>query len=267
MTISEYYESYIEKGEHIVIVLGDVHRRWEEAARAIDRAGLYGRTIIQVGDFGLGFGDLDRERQQVAALGAALYRRRNRLLIVRGNHDNPALFRAPTELAGGAIRLTPDYSLETVEGRKVLLVGGAISVDRRLRRVGRSYWPDEAFVLDLTRLAALDLSDLDAVITHTAPGVAPPPLDRYNHFIAIAAAPAPSRYRAALQRLYTRDETLADDVGAERRALDALYRAIRTRTAIPHWIYGHFHHHATAVYEDTRFTALSKLQMLEIGKR
>jgi len=248
-----------------VIVLGDVHRRWEEAARAIDHAGLYGRTIIQVGDFGLGFGDLDRERQQVAALGAALYRRRNRLLIVRGNHDNPALFRTPTELAGGAIRLMPDYSLETVEERKVLLVGGAISVDRKLRRAGRSYWPDEAFVLDLARLAALDLSDLGAVITHTSPSVAPPPLDRYNHFIA--AAPASSRYRAALQRLYTRDETLADDVGAERRALDALYRAIRTRTAVPHWIYGHFHHHATAVYEATRFTALGKLQVLEIGKR
>jgi hypothetical protein len=40
-----------------VIVLGDVHRRWEEAAETIERAGLRGRTIIQVGDFGLGFGD------------------------------------------------------------------------------------------------------------------------------------------------------------------------------------------------------------------
>ena len=249
-----------------MIVLGDVHRRWEDVVTAIDHADLYGRTIIQVGDFGLGFGDQDRERQQVAALGVALRRRRNRLLIVRGNHDNPALFRVRTEIGDGAIRLMPDYSLDMVEGRKVLFVGGAISVDRRLRRTGRSYWPDEAFVLDLARLAALDLSELDAVVTHTAPGVAPPPLDHHIHFGAGATpTPAPSRYRAALQRLYTRDDTLAADVRTERRALDTLYHAIRARTAVPHWIYGHFHHHATMVYEDTQFTALGKLQLLEIG--
>lgn len=246
-----------------MIVLGDVHRRWEEASATIARAGLRGRTIMQVGDFGLGFGDADRERLQLAALGEALARSRNRLLIVRGNHDNPALFRAHATFANGAIQVVPDYSLVMVEGHKVLVVGGAISVDRKLRRAGRSYWPDEACVLDLDRLAALDLDGLAAVVTHAAPGIAPPVLrDRF------AAGPAPGPppgIRPALHRLYARDATLAGDVLAERRMLDALYRAIRRRTAIPHWIYGHYHHHDTRLYDGTRFTMLGALQLLEIA--
>ncbi len=247
-----------------MIVLGDVHRRWEDVAGMIDRAGLRGRTIIQVGDFGLGFGPPDRERQQLAVLGAALSRRGNRLLVVRGNHDDPALFRARTELAGGAIRLAPDYSVDIVEGQKVFLAGGATSVDRKLRHAGRSYWPDEAFSFDQARLDTLDLDGLQAVITHTAPGIAPPSIDDQGRLVAGALPEPPTGFRTALSRLYARDEALAGDVFAERRALDALYRAIRVRGPIPHWIYGHFHHHIIATHDGARFTMLGELQLLEI---
>ncbi len=247
-----------------MIVLGDVHRRWEDAAETIERAGLRGRTIVQVGDFGLGFGDPARERRQLAMLGAALARRGNRLLVVRGNHDNPAIFREPVEVAGGAIRIVPDYALETVEGHDVLFVGGAISVDRKLRLAGRSYWPDEAFVLDLARLQALDLSRLHAVVTHTAPGIAPPAVDAQGHPNGPRPDPPPA-FQAALRRLFERDEALADDIRAERVRLNALYDALRPRGPIPHWVYGHFHHHVSAVHDGTRFTMLGELQLLEIG--
>jgi UDP-2,3-diacylglucosamine pyrophosphatase LpxH len=247
-----------------VIVLGDVHRRWKEAAETIERAGLHGRTIVQVGDFGLGFGDRDRERQQLDDLGAALSQRDNRLLVVRGNHDDPAFFRHRRELAGGAICVVPDYSVETVEGRKVLLVGGATSVDRKLRRAGDTYWPDESVVLDLARLEALDIDGLAAVVTHTAPGIAPPSVDAQGRFYAGPLPEPPARFREALRRLYAHDETLAGDILAERRALNALYQAIRARTTVPHWIYGHFHHHVTQVHDGTRFIMLHELQLLEV---
>ncbi len=246
-----------------MIVLGDVHRRWEDVARIIDDARLRGRTIIQVGDFGLGFGPADRERQQLVALGASLSRRHNRLLVVRGNHDDPAIFRVRTEL-GAAIRIVPDYSVEMVEGHKVFLAGGATSVDRKLRRAGQSYWPDETFLFDQARLDALDLGNLHMVITHTAPSIVPPSIDDPSYFVARALPAPPLEFRIALRRLYARDETLASDVFAERRALDALYHAIRVRTAVPHWIYGHFHHHSAAIHNGTRFTMLGELQLLEI---
>jgi len=54
-------------------------------------------------------------------------------------------------------------------------------------------------------------------------------------------------------------------VRAERRALDALYRAIHVRTAVPHWVYGHFHHHIVTTHDDTRFTMLGEMQLLEVG--
>lgn len=247
-----------------MIVLGDVHRRWEEAAETIARAGLRGRTVVQVGDFGLGFGDRDRERHQLEVLGAALLQLDNRLLVVRGNHDDPAFFRRRRELAGGAICVVPDYSVEMVEGQKVLLVGGATSVDRKLRRAGDTYWPDESVVLDLARLAALDLDGLAAVVTHTAPGVAPPSVDAQGRFYAGPLPEPPARFRAALRRLYERDETLAHDILAERYALDALYGAIRARTRVPRWIYGHFHHHVTHVHDGTRFIMLGELQLLHV---
>lgn len=86
--------------------------------------------------------------------------------MIRGNHDDPSRWKAPTSWQ--AIHLVPDYTVLSVQDVAMLCIGGAISIDRKVRSA-RNYWPAEGFALDPDRLAALDLSRVAVVVTHTAP--------------------------------------------------------------------------------------------------
>jgi hypothetical protein len=60
--------------------------------------------------------------------------------------------------------LLPDYHAETFNGERFLFVGGAVSIDRLYRVEGRSYWPNEVFVYDESKVTPCDV-----LITHSAP--------------------------------------------------------------------------------------------------
>ena len=61
-------------------------------------------------------------------------------------------------------KLLRDYTNLHLNGQSWLLVGGAISIDRIDRVLGRSWWPGEAFELreDLAQPA-------DVLVTHSGP--------------------------------------------------------------------------------------------------
>jgi hypothetical protein len=57
-------------------------------------------------------------------------------------------------------------------GRKLLSLGGAISVDRSIRTQGYSYWPEEAITLDdIYRLSDVkdEVGEIDVMVMHDAP--------------------------------------------------------------------------------------------------
>ena len=232
-----------------MIVVGDVHGNWRDLAERVYTSGVHGAHIIQVGDFGLGFNTPQRERELLAPLHRALRNTESVLHVVRGNHDDPAYWRPGHNhhWQYDTIRLVPDYTVLSVQGARILCVGGALSIDRILRRRNHSYWPDEGVVLDEGHLAALNLTDLWGVITHTAPDIAPP--------FAID-----SSVRGYLDI----DPPLADDLRHERAALTQLCTMVRTRTSIPTWAYGHFHGHAEVLHEGTRFILADVVQWLDI---
>jgi hypothetical protein len=60
--------------------------------------------------------------------------------------------------------LLPDYHTQIINGEKFLFVGGAISIDRKIRQEGFSYWENEPFVLDESKI-----EECDVLITHSAP--------------------------------------------------------------------------------------------------
>jgi hypothetical protein len=130
-----------------VIFLGDVHGRWEDLASLLARHDLRDETIVQVGDFGVGFDQPARELERLDALDAVLAERGLMLYAIRGNHDDPAPF-ADGRHDRSRLRLVADYTTLTIEGRRVLGIGGATSIDRAPRRwQGLGWWPEEAFVL------------------------------------------------------------------------------------------------------------------------
>ena len=231
-----------------MILVGDVHACWADLVSRLVAAGIRDQELVQVGDFGLGFLDARTETRQLALLDRHLVQTGSLLWAIRGNHDDPARWAAGAAQPWQAIRLVPDYSLITVEGRRLLCAGGALSIDRKVRSIG-SYWRDEGFALSPERLARLDLSDLYAVVTHTAPeGVYPYTLGDLVYYYAY------------------RDPHLLAELPAERRALAALRDLVAER-ALPHyWCYGHFHAHMVEDVGATRFILLDILQCYDLAR-
>jgi len=228
-----------------MIIIGDLHGELRSLVAVLRENDVRGLSLIQVGDFGTVYARSDFFQGWLADLVAWLDEADCMLYVVRGNHDDAADF--PAASPSPRLRYVEDYSVHCIDDRKVLFVGGGVSVDRSIRDYGADEWEAEKFVLDRGKLAALDLDDLWAVVTHTAPDVAPP----------FGFSPMMRDYAAE-------DATLLADITAERRALTELYLAIVERTRPSWWLYGHFHAHAVTERDGTRFRMLDMKELLTI---
>ncbi len=229
-----------------MIVLGDVHGRWHDVVGLIVRAGIRGRDILQLGDFGIGFAPPGPEARLLALLDDVLASRGCRLWVIRGNHDRPDRWAPEAPRPWTAIHLVPDYTVLHLEGQAVLCAGGAVSVDRRARVVG-AYWPNEGFVLDAERLDRLDLTGLSIVATHTAPEGAHP------------------RELGPLVAHFARnDPSLLEELAAERRAMAALAALVAKRAVPRFWCYGHFHDRRIEQIGPTCYLLLDVLEFAEV---
>ena len=128
--------------------LGDVHAKFGEAIKIADRH--KNRTVIQVGDLGLGFTNNPNPKFP------------DNFRFIRGNHDDPALCRAHPNYLG-------DYGY--VPELDLFYLGGAWSIDYHLRTEGVSWWRDE----ELNSKQLNDAFDLYSkvhpkfVVTHDGP--------------------------------------------------------------------------------------------------
>lgn len=145
-----------------VIVHGDNHGQWDRLFRLIDEKSIEDCILIGVGDCGVGFKAPHKQKREFELLNDGFKKRNIDYLAVRGNHDDPSYFLGQYNYTH--FKLLPDYHTETINGEKFLFVGGAVSIDRRLRVLGQSYWSDEAFVLDESKIV-----DCDVLITHSPP--------------------------------------------------------------------------------------------------
>lgn len=120
-----------------MMLLGDVHAKFDRLPKT--------GNIVQVGDFGVGFGE-------VPPLSPTFR-------FIRGNHDNPELCRTLPNYLG-------DYGY-TEDG--IFFAGGAYSVDQKARMPYVTWFPDEE--LSYTQMdAAIDLyRGADLVISHDCP--------------------------------------------------------------------------------------------------
>ena len=82
-------------------------------------------TIIQVGDFGVGFRSRARMDEEMVEINTRLAKNNNNLLVIRGNHDDPAYFDGNYNFSN--IEFLPDYTVRTIEGRNYL--GSEINED------------------------------------------------------------------------------------------------------------------------------------------
>lgn len=136
--------------------------------------------VIILGDFGLFWSDPPREREieALATLDAMSWT----TLFLDGNHENFNLlnalpeeekFGAPVGIAASHVFHLKRGYVYTLSGKKCFVLGGARSLDRKGRVLGRSWWREEIPSEEEFRRGLDFLEEkrwtVDWILTHTAP--------------------------------------------------------------------------------------------------
>ena len=222
-----------------LLFLGDIHGHFSVIHNHIDKFELKNAHIIQVGDFGVGFSSFKKDKRNLEMYHKKLVKNNIFLWVIRGNHDyKPYFDNDPFGFSN--IKLVKDYTVLDLCGKKILCVGGAISVDRENRKSkyqkqgdfskitgAESWWPDEVFNLEKETL--LNLKGVDTVVTHTTPSYCPPDNTfGFGNFIDNIVK-------------NNNDETLKSDLLFERHQASELFTLLKINNDIENAYYGHFH--------------------------
>jgi hypothetical protein len=192
-------------------------------------------TLIGVGDLGVGFLDADKQARQFDYINSFFGGKGIDFIGIRGNHDDPSYFNGSIDRSN--FKLLPDYTSLTLNDKEFLFVGGAVSIDRKIRKEGVSYWADEKFFLDHSKIKRCDV-----LVTHSAPTWSGP-FDK-----------------SGISGWCDRDETLWDECLQERKDHDVL---IKLCGASRHYC-GHFHTSSSVDFDGCISTILDELEVKEI---
>jgi DNA repair exonuclease SbcCD nuclease subunit len=240
-------------------ILGDTHGNWKHILWMVKQKGIKDTTIYHVGDIEVGFIAYDREMENLEWLNEQFKKFNIVFYGIRGNHDNPYFFDGTVNMTN--LKLLADYTLVNIEGKGVLGVGGATSIDRRPRiveneaniRYGndkKCYWTGEKFILDEDKLEELKPGDVDIVVTHTAPAFCYPRND--NGFAPI------------VDDFARNDGKLKTELTIERGKLNQMYELLNKTQTLDKWFYGHFHKHEITLEGNTEFVCLDINQLYDI---
>jgi len=241
--------------EHL-LVCGDIHGEFRTLVFTIcSQCKISNAVVIVAGDCGLGFHYPKYYENELRHCGQQLRKHNVTVVLLRGNHDDPAWFTAQRKAADGFL-IIPDYTVVRCCGHNVLCVGGAISIDRRVRKNWQAadghtyYWPDEPPFYSPALLDELQQQQIpiDTVVTHTAPSFCVP------------------TDKNGIESWLARDNALFIDCEMERTTIDKIYeRLLADKHPLRQWFYGHFHLHNEATIDGIDFTALDIMQIRKVN--
>jgi hypothetical protein len=161
----------------IVMICGDWHGNTHRGITAIQEAAEKGiSTIYQVGDFGLWPGQ-DGAKYLIKL---QHYAKKHDVLVkwLGGNHENWDKIDYYTNKFGfndlipidgnDHILYMPNGYREEIDGHTWLMMGGAVSIDKEYRKIGKSYWPQE-IISDEDAQRGLTGGHADVMLTHDCP--------------------------------------------------------------------------------------------------
>ena len=263
------YHTYDFPDSKCLVVCGDIHGDLNLLVNKICvQYQLKDTVVIVAGDCGFGFERKGAYENMVHKNSKRMSEANNRILFIRGNHDNPAYFDGQT-FAHKRFIAIPDYSVVKANGHIVLCIGGAISLDRSYRitaweknqnkryRYGQEaegkdilspnyYWNNEAPKFNKESLTqVLKENCIDTIVTHTAPS-----------FCELQS-------KAGLESWAKNDDTLMYDIQQERSTMDNIHNALKGHP-ITHWCYGHFHQSWHSTIDGILFKMLDIMELYEI---
>jgi len=240
-----------------IYFLGDIHEEFEILKQEIISFDIRDCYIIQVGDFGIGFKDLENNKQILGHLNKFLRIRNIDMFAIRGNHDDPKFFNGDYYLSN--LKLLKDYTQLNINDINFLFIGGAISIDRmkRIKRneinksldnPNRCYWKDEVFNFDEDKLNSIE--GVDVLVCHNAPDFAVP----NNNF----------GFPDIVREFAEKDSNLIKELLDERKIITKAFDILSEKNNIKHYIYGHFHRSYNMKIVDTNFRVLNCHELWEL---
>ncbi|HLD90723.1 MAG TPA: metallophosphoesterase [Patescibacteria group bacterium] len=226
-----------------IIVCGDIHGCWGPINTLIDTK--HPESILQCGDFGwwpkfhntyeissdeFVYDMYTRRRKKWDQYG--IKNKNTKIYWCDGNHEDhdslDELVKTNNlEVMPNVFYMPRAYTLELADGRRVLFIGGADSIDKKHRIQGRDWFPQE--MISYRDIDRLPDCKIDIVISHTCP-------------------------EAGMYYLDTLKEQHKD---SSRSALT--YVLERYNPSL--WFFGHFHQYKKFQFKDTVFTALNMCGM------
>jgi len=233
--------------------IGDTHGNLRYIQMLIRDRKIVDSEFIHVGDFGVGFIGSDFELNKLKEINNFFGERGCVLHVFRGNHDDPSYFNGDHIYEN--LKLHPDYTIINVQGKNILGVGGAISIDRVPRKQSnrdeikynsekRCYWEDEPFVLDREKLDGM--RNISLVVTHTAP-----------NFVKPINVDVDGDWPYIVEQFMFDDPNLGGDLVYERSLVTEMYNILKPNNHIEEWYYGHFH--------DTQYTTVGSITFNMLG--
>ena len=245
-----------------VVVCGDIHGDFNQLIhKCCVQYGITDTLIIVAGDCGFGFEKRGYYENVYNRNRKRLSKNNCWLVMLRGNHDNPAYFNT-YPIVHSRFTTIPDYTVLKVCNHNILCVGGATSVDRSFRKNSNHYhipnpkdvlapniyWQDESPVYDEEQLNAInDSIAIDTVITHTSPS-----------FCELTS-------KSGLSNWSIYDKNLMSDLEQERKIIDKLYEyLVMHHHPLHSWFYGHFHQSWHCEIDKVMYHMLDIMELHEI---
>ena len=204
--------------------VGDLHGHLYEFKLVVENTPKEIDKIIQVGDFGIGFGQSDYWHESLND-----YMIENNIYFIRGNHDNPAM-----------CKTMKSWIQDGIIEDDVMFVGGAWSIDRQWRTKDYDWWEDEE--LSHERLY---------MITHVYNYVQPRVMVTHDCPLSVSEELFIKRGKSFSGTQY-RTRTGA--------AFQEMFEMHKPKL----WIFGHWHCDVDEVIDGTRFICLNELSYADI---
>lgn len=178
--------------------------------------------LICVGDIEMGIMKESMVHRVFTTLDKRLSDINSHVILMRGNHDDPYYWSGVDAYTN--IKFIDNEYIYT-NNRLMLLVGGAVSVDRAIREEGHDWWRGEGVNYDfIDKVIETDRKhEVDYLITH-ASYVFPPALAESEGFLRI-------------QKAIDAEEELSRELREEREHLKRLVDYVNPGT----YVHGHYH--------------------------
>lgn len=200
-----------------IILIGDTHST-ETTYQILKTRIPKGSDVFHIGDGGWGFGKepfaLDNAKSWADRIDKLCCELDIRIFHNIGNHDNPEVWNLNS--INNSIFVKTGEVGEFPNGKKVLFVGGGVSVDRFRRKKGEDYW-----IMEHTPYIN-PVPKTDFIFSHDCP-------DNFNH----PTATLPNSYGWYVER----DVGLIHDCKEQRDNMARIWRESGAKTCF----YGHFH--------------------------